>query len=90
MSPGVAVHAVPVLGAGQSEMPDLVASVAARLGLNVLGAVGVDVPSVTTHGAEIVHVDDRGGGRTCGGVLELRRAGGEVDEHAWGSGANCG
>ena len=90
MSPGVAVHAVPVLGARHSEMSDLVTRVAARPGLKVLGAVGADVPSVTTHGAEVVHVDDQRGGRVRGGVLELRRAGDEVDEHIRGRRVNCG
>ena len=70
-------------------MPNLVASVAACPGLKVLGAVGVNVPSVTTHGAEVVHVNDWQGGRMCGGVLELRRAEGEVDEHAGGRGVDC-
>ena len=51
MSPGAAVHAVPVSGARGSEMPDLVASIAMHPGLKVLGTVGVNVPSVTTHGA---------------------------------------
>ena len=79
VSPAVAVHAVPVL----------VASVAACPGFKVLGAVGVNVPYVATHGAEVVHVDDWWGGRTCGGVLELRRAEGEVDKHAGGRGVDC-
>jgi hypothetical protein len=90
MSPSVAIHAVPVLGTRRSEMPNLVAGVAVRPGLKVLGAVGANVPSVTTHEAEVVHVDDRRGGQTHGGVLELRRAKGEVDEHAWGRGVDCG
>ena len=93
VSPCVAVHAVPVLVAGRSEMPDLLTSVAPGPGLKVLGAGGTDVPSVTTHGAEVVHVDDRRGGRMCGGVLEFRRArraGDEVNEHVWGRGADCG
>ena len=88
MSPGVAVHAVLVLGARRGEVPNLMASVAAHPGLKVLGAVGVNVPSVTTHGVEVVHVDDWRGGRTRGGVLKLRRTEGKVDEHAWGGGAN--
>ena len=89
MSPGIAVHAVPVLGAGRSEMPDLVTSVATQPGLKVLGAVGTNVPSVPTHGAEVIHVNDRRSGRMCEGVLELRGVEGEVNEHAWGGGANC-
>ena len=90
MSPAVAVHAVPVLGARRSEMPDFVTSAAAHPGLKVIGAVGMNMPSVTTHGAEVVHVDNWRGGRTCGGVLELQRAESEVDEHAWGRGTDCG
>jgi hypothetical protein len=90
VSPCIAVHAVPVLVAGRSEMPDLVTSVASGPGLKVLGAGGRDVPSVATHGAEVVHVDDRRGGRMHGGVLKLQRAGDEVDEHVGGRGADCG
>ena len=90
MSPGIAVYTVPVLVASRSEMPNLVTSIAACLGLKVLGAGGVDVPSVAAHGAEVVHVDDWGGSRTRGGVLELRRAGDEVDEHIRGRRVNCG
>ena len=71
-------------------MPDFMTSVASGLGLKVLGAGGVDVPSVAAHGAEVVHVDDRRGGRMCGGVLKLRRAGNEVNEHVWGRGVDCG
>ena len=71
-------------------MPDLMTSVASGPGLKVLGTGGTDVPSVAAHGAEVIHVDDRRGGRTRGGVLELRRAGGKVDEHAWGRGVDCG
>ena len=47
MSPGVAVHAVLVLWARRSEMPDLVTSVAVRPGLKVLGAIGMNVSHVT-------------------------------------------
>ena len=91
MSPGVAIHAVPVLVARRGEMPNLVTSVAMQPGLKVLGAGGMDVPHVATHGAEVIHVDDQGGSRTRGGVLELgRRATDEVNEHAWGRRANCG
>ena len=38
VSPGVAVPAVAVLGAGGSEMPHLVTGVATRPGLEVVGA----------------------------------------------------
>ena len=90
MPPAVAVHAEPVLVARSGKMPDLVTSAAAHPGLKVSGAVGANVPHVTTHGAEVVHIDDQRGGRMCGGVLELRRVEGKVDEHAWGRGADCG
>ena len=46
-------------------MPDLMTSIASGPGLKVLGAVGANVPSVATHGAEVVHVNDWGGGRAC-------------------------
>ena len=52
-------------------MPDLMTSVASGPGLKVLGTGGVDVPSVATHGAEVVHVDDLRGGGVGGGVLKL-------------------
>ena len=55
MSPGVAVHAVPVLVARSSEMPNLVTSIAVHPGLKVIGAVGTNVPRVTTHGVMIPH-----------------------------------
>ena len=74
VSPCVAVHAVLVFGVGRSEMPDLMTSAALGPGLKVLGAIGMNVPHVTTHGAEVVHVDDWRGGRMHGGVLELGRA----------------
>ena len=90
VSPCVAIHAVLVLGAGGSEMPNLMTSVASGPGLEVLGASGANVPCVTTHETEVVHVDDQRGSRAHGGVLELRRAGDKVDEHVWGRGANCG
>ena len=70
-------------------MSDLVTGVAARSGFKVFRAVGTNVPSVTTHGAEVIHIDDRGGGRAHEGVLELRRAGDEVDEHVGGRGVDC-
>ena len=89
MSPCVAVHTILVLGARGSEMPDLVTSIAACPGLKVLGAVGTNMPGVAAHGAEVVHVNNWRGGRVHGGVLELRGAGDEVNEHVWGRGANC-
>ena len=70
-------------------MPYLMTSVALGPGLKVLGAGGVDVPGVAAHGAEVVHVDNRRGGRMRG-VLELWRAGDEVNEHVWGRGVDCG
>ena len=90
MSPCVAVHAVPVLVARCGEVPNLTTSVASGPGLKVLGAGGTDVPSVATHGAQVVHVDDRRSGRMHGGVLKLQRAGDEVNEHVWGRGVDCG
>ena len=60
--PAVAVPAVAVLGAGGSEVPHLVAGVATRSGLKVSWAVGMDVADVATHGTEVVHVNDWGGG----------------------------
>ena len=43
---------------------------------------------VATHGAEVVHVDDWGGGRTHGGVLQLGQSQGkgEVEGHSGGGG----
>ena len=67
--PGVAVPAVAILGAGGSVMPNLVAGVATRLGLEVSGAVGANMAYMATHGAKVVHVNDWGGGRTRWGVL---------------------
>ena len=58
MSPAVAVSAVLVLGAFEGEMADLVTSVAICLGLEVVGAVGMNMPHVTTHEIEVVHVND--------------------------------
>ena len=58
MSPAVAVSAVLVFGAFRGEMADLVTSVATCLGLEVVGAVGMNMPHVTTHKIEVVHVND--------------------------------
>ena len=60
VSPGVAVPAVAVLGAGGSEMPHLVTGVATRPGLEVAWAIGTNMAYMTTHGAEVIHVDDWG------------------------------
>ena len=59
--PGVTVPAVAVLGAGGSEVPNLVAGVATRPGLEVSWAVDANMADMATHGAEVVHVDDWGG-----------------------------
>ena len=86
MPPGVAVPTVAVLGAGGSEMPNLVAGVAVCPGLKVSVAVGADMAHMTTHGAEVVHVNDGGGGWTRGGVVQLGgvRGKGDLNEHGGG------
>ena len=88
MPPGVAVSTVAVLGAGGSEMPNLVAGIATRPGLEVSGAVGANMAHMATHGAKVVHVNDWGGGRTHWGVLQLGggRTEGELEEHSGGVG----
>ena len=86
MPPAVAVSAVAVLGAGSSEMPNLVAGVATRSGLEVLWTVGTDVADVATHGTEVVHVNDRGGGGTRWRVLQLRGSWGEGELEGHGGG----
>ena len=87
--PGVAVPTVAVLGAGGSEMPHLVAGVATRSGLEVSWAVGADMAYMATHGAEVVHVDDWGGGRTRWGVLQFRGSRGEGELEAHGRGGRA-
>ena len=89
MSPGVAIATVVVLVAVGGEVANLMTGVAMGSSFQVVGVVGMDMAHVATHGAEVVHVDDWWGGRTCGGVLELRRAEGEVDKHAGGRGVDC-
>ena len=84
--PGVAVPAVAVLGAGGSEMPNLVAGVATRPGLEVSWAVGANMANVATHGAEVVHVDDWGGGGYSWGVPKCRGAWGKGDSDEHGGG----
>ena len=88
--PGVAVPTVAVLGAGSSEMPNLVAGVATRPGLEVSWAVGVNMANMATHGAEVVHVDDWGGGRARWGVLQFRGGQGEGELEAHGRGGRAG
>ena len=61
MPPCVAVPTVAVLGAGGSEVPDLVAGATTRPGLEVSWAVDANMAYMAIHGAEVVHVDDRGG-----------------------------
>ena len=69
VSPGVAVPAVVVLGAGGSEVPNLMTGVATRPGFEVAWAVGANMAHMTTHGTKVIHVNDWGGRRTCWGVL---------------------
>ena len=69
MSPAVAVSAVLVLGAFRGEMTNLVTSVATCLGLEVVGAVGMNMPHVTAHETEVVHVNDWRGSGMRRGVL---------------------
>ena len=79
VSPAVAVSAVAVLGAGGSEVPHLVAGVAARPGLKVPRAIGTDVADMATHGTKVVHVDDWRGGRECRGIPQCSK--GDSDGH---------
>ena len=84
MPPGVAVPIVAVLGAGGSEMPNLVTGAATRPGLKVSWAGGANMANMATHGAEVVHVNDWGGRGDCWGVLQFRGswAEGELEEHS--------
>ena len=90
MPPRVAVPTVAVLGAGGSEMPNLVAGAATRPGLEVPRAVSTNMAHMATHGAKVVHVNDWGGGGTRRGVLQLggSRAEGELEERSGGVRAN--
>ena len=58
--PGVAVPTVVVLGAGGSEVPNLVTGAATRPGLEVSWAGSANMANMATHGAEVVHVNDWG------------------------------
>ena len=80
VSPGVAVPAVAVLGAGGSVMPNLVAGIATCPGLDVPGAVGANMAHMATHGAKVVHVNDGGGwkGALGGAVVRGRSDGGRI------------
>jgi hypothetical protein len=89
VSPGVAVPTVAVFGAGGSEMPHFVAGIATCPGLEVSWAVGADMANMATHGAEVVHVDDWGGGRTRWGVLQFRGSRGEGELEAHGRGGRA-
>ena len=84
--PAVAVPAVAVLGAGGSEMPNLVAGIATHPGLEVSWAVGTNMANMATHGAEVVHVDDWGGRGDGWGVLKRRGARGKGDSDGHGGG----
>ena len=90
MSPAVAVPTVAVLGATGGEMAHLVAGVAACPGLEVSVAVGADMAHMTTHGTEVVHVNDWGGGRARRGVLQLGgvQGKGDLNEHGGGGRAD--
>ena len=79
VSPAVAVPTVAVLGAGGSEMPHLVAGVAACPGLKVSWAIGTDVADVATHGTKVVHVNDWGGGGERWGIPQRRGPRGKGD-----------
>ena len=86
VSPGVAVPAVAVLGAGGSEVPNFVAGVATRPGLEVSWAVDADMANMATHGTEVVHVDNWGGSGDRWGVPKCRgpRGKGDSDGHRGG------
>ena len=84
MPPRVAVPTVAVLGAGGSEVPDLMAGAATCPGLEVSGAVSANMAHMTTHGAKVVHVDDWGGSGDRWGVLQCRGAWGEGDSDGHG------
>ena len=60
MPPRVEIPTVAVLGAGGCEVPDFVTGAATCPGLEVSWAVNANMAHMATHGAEVVHVDDRG------------------------------
>ena len=82
--PAVAVSTVAVLGAGGSKMPHLVAGIAARPGLQVSWAIGMDMAHITTHGTKVIHVDDWGSRGDRWGVPQCRGAWGVVDSDGHG------
>ena len=86
VSPGIAVPAVAVLGAGGGEVPNLVAGIATCPGLEVPWAVDTDMANMATHGTEVVHVDNRGGSGDRWGVPKCRgaRGKGNSDGHRGG------
>ena len=86
VSPAVTVPTVVVLGAGGSEVPHLVAGVAARPGLKVSWAIGMDVADVAAHGTKVVHVDDWGGGGERWGIPQCRGTQGKGDGDVHGGG----
>ena len=89
VSPGVAVPAVVVFGAGVSEMPHFVAGVATRPGLEVSWAVDADMANMATHGTEVVHVDNWGGSRDRWGEPKCRGAQGKGNSDGYrGGGAD--
>ena len=87
--PAVAVPTVAVLGAGGSEMPHLVAGVAARPGFKVSWAVDMDVANVAAHGTKVVHVDDWGGGWERWGIAQCRGTWGKGDGDGHGGGGRA-
>ena len=84
MPPCVAVPTVAVLGAGGGVVPDLVAGVAARPGLEVPGAVDANMAYITTHGTKVIHVDDWGSSGGRWGVVQCRGIWGEGDRDGHG------
>ena len=84
MPPRVTVPTVAVLGAGGSVMPEFVTGAATCSGLEVSWAVNANMTHMATHGAEVVHVDDRGGRGDRWGVSQCRGAWGEGDSDGHG------
>ena len=92
MSPAIAASAVLVLVAVRGEVTDFVTSTAVCPGLQVVWTVSMNMAHVTTHKAEVVHVNNWGGCRACRGVLQLGgvRDEGEENSGSRGRGVDCG
>ena len=92
MSLAIAVSTVLVLVAVRGEVANFVTSTAVCPGLQVVWTVSTNMAHVTTHEAEVVHVNDWGGCRVCRGVLQLGgvRDEGEENSGSKGRGADCG